>query len=129
MRFTPKSCPTRILIGQPVQGDLDIGIALRNRQEVGVHVYSGKSVLDPGSKTEQVESIHRILSPLAEGEVGTIRCIGLNVGVYLPSPPTTDGWLKSWFVSIGNMLQKSKCPSPLPQQFSCEYCPQFVQHV
>lgn len=90
VRFTPKSCPTRILIGQPVQEDLDIGIAVRNKQEVSVHVYSGKSVLDPGSKTEQVESVHRIFSPLAEGEVGTIRCIGLNVGHCLPSPLTTD---------------------------------------
>jgi hypothetical protein len=56
-----------------------VGAATRAGQEVLVAIYSGKSVLDPGVKTERIEAIATLLSPLAQEEVGTIRCIGLNV--------------------------------------------------
>lgn len=84
MRFVPKSQPSTILLGQPVDEELDVGVALKSGKEVLVHVFSGKSVLDAGSKTDQTESIERVLAPLAQEEVGTIRCIGLNV--YIPFP-------------------------------------------
>lgn len=83
VRFVPKSDFTRILIGQPVDEDLDVGVALRKGEKVDVEVFSGSSVLDPGIVTGLTETIHRILSPLAQTEVGTIRCVGLNVSVYL----------------------------------------------
>lgn len=79
MRFVPKSNPARVLIGQPSQHDMDIGLAVREGQDVAVNVFSGSSVLAPGTKTGDSEIIDRILSPLAQSEVGTIRCIGLNV--------------------------------------------------
>jgi len=41
-------------------------------------VYSGISVLSPGTSTGKKELIRTLLSPLAAEEVGTIRCIGLN---------------------------------------------------
>lgn len=44
-------------------------------------VFSGSSVLNPGSATDKVEVIDRVLSPLDTNEVGTIRCIGLNVSL------------------------------------------------
>ncbi|KAI8659025.1 hypothetical protein NCS55_01181600 [Fusarium keratoplasticum] len=78
VRFIPKSDPSSILIGEPSQEDLDIGLATRDGKDVAVHVFSGKSVLSPGSRTDRTESVERILSPLAQREVGTIRCIGLN---------------------------------------------------
>lgn len=56
-----------------------MGKALRDRKQVDVAVFSGTSVLQPGSDTGNVESIQRVLSPLAQNEIGTIRCIGLNV--------------------------------------------------
>ena len=52
---------------------------MRNGEDVKVRVFSGASVLDPGSQTDRVETIDKILSPLSAGEVGSIRCIGLNV--------------------------------------------------
>lgn len=58
---------------------MDVGAALRAGKEVLVDIFSGKSALSPGSKTGKTESIGRLLSPLAQEEVGTIRCIGLNV--------------------------------------------------
>ena len=86
VRFVPKSNPSSILIGQPVQEDLDVGVAVRNSYDVHVYVFSGHSILTPGKGTGKVEVIGRILSPLAENEVGTIRCIGLNVGLRLCNP-------------------------------------------
>lgn len=79
MRFVPKSNPSRILIGEPVDPHVDVGLALFRGQDVSVRPLSGLSVLSPGQKTGAVESIARVLSPLAQSEVGSIRCIGLNV--------------------------------------------------
>jgi hypothetical protein len=67
------------LIGQPISEDVDVGLALFNGDEVAIEVFSGNSVLDSGEKTGAKEIIERVLSPLAASEVGTVRCIGLNV--------------------------------------------------
>ncbi|KAF5532252.1 bifunctional 4-hydroxyphenylacetate degradation enzyme [Fusarium mexicanum] len=95
VRFTPRSNTSSILIGQPVKDEIDVGLALRNDTEVQVNVFSGNSVLNPGQSTGRVEIIHKIFSPLAANEVGTIRCIGLNykrhadeVSMELPPIPT-----------------------------------------
>ncbi|EEU37342.1 uncharacterized protein NECHADRAFT_86250 [Fusarium vanettenii 77-13-4] len=95
VRFVPKSDPSRILIGQPQQSGLDVGVATRRGENVSVDVFSGTSILSPGKETGVVEMIDRVLSPLAQDEVGTIRCIGLNykqhaaeVQMDIPSIPT-----------------------------------------
>lgn len=85
MRFVPRADASRILIGQPVRDDIDVGLAIRRQEPVQVEVFSGSTVLNPGSPTGQVEAVDRILSPLAQNEVGTIRCIGLNVSVLIDS--------------------------------------------
>ncbi len=79
VRFVPRGDKFAVFLGEPVDGELDVGIAVRNGDEVKVRVFSGTSVLEAGSVTDRVESIDRILSPLTMEEVGTIRCIGLNV--------------------------------------------------
>ena len=78
VRFVPKSDANAVLIGEPVDDSLDVGAAVRKGDEVKVQVYSGTSALATGSLTDRTEVIDRILSPLAQNEVGTIRCIGLN---------------------------------------------------
>ncbi|KAJ5579596.1 uncharacterized protein N7459_005581 [Penicillium hispanicum] len=78
VRFVPKSNPSKVLIGEPVDPSLDVGLALYQGKEVSVRPFSGSSVLDPGAVTSTTETIGRILSPLAQSEVGSIRCIGLN---------------------------------------------------
>jgi hypothetical protein len=80
-RFISKSSKN-ILIGQPVDKTVDVGAATLAGKDVEIEVYSGSSVLSPGSPTGKTEVIGKLLSPLAESEVGTIRCIGLNVGVF-----------------------------------------------
>jgi hypothetical protein len=79
VRFVPKSNPAKVLIGEPVDPKLDIGLAVYQGKEVSVRPFSGSSVLNPGAATGVTETIERILSPLAQTEVGSIRCIGLNV--------------------------------------------------
>ncbi|KAK8011268.1 hypothetical protein PG990_010233 [Apiospora arundinis] len=78
VRFAPKGKEGEVLIGQPVDSNVDVGKAVRHGEEVQVKVFSGDSALNPGSLTDRVETIARILSPLAPSEVGSIRCIGLN---------------------------------------------------
>lgn len=79
VRFVPKSNTSKVLIGEPVDPQLDVGLALYRGSDVLVHPFSGSSVLSPGQITNATETISRLLSPLAPSEVGTIRCIGLNV--------------------------------------------------
>jgi len=77
VRFIAKSTNS-IAIGKPTLQSLDVGAAILAGKSVSVETYSGSSVLSPGSPTGKTEEIGRLLSPLAENEVGTIRCIGLN---------------------------------------------------
>lgn len=74
----PKSDSSKILIGQPTDDDVDVGVALREGKEVTVDVFSGSSVLSPGQSSGQNAVVDRVLSPLTQVEAGTIRCIGLN---------------------------------------------------
>lgn len=79
VRFVPKSNPAKVLIGEPVDPQLDVGLAVYQGKEVAVRSFSGSSVLNPGQVTSTTETIDRILSPLSQSEVGSIRCVGLNV--------------------------------------------------
>lgn len=79
VRFVPASDSKTILIGEPVDTKLDVGLAIRKGDEVEVKVFSGKSALNTGSLSDKIEKIGKLLSPLSQEEVGTIRCIGLNV--------------------------------------------------
>lgn len=78
MRF--EAVDGRILCGEPLDADSDIGLASFAGQKIEVHVLSGASLLNlDTARTGEVAVVKRILSPLSQAEVGTIRCIGLNV--------------------------------------------------
>ncbi|CAG7920461.1 unnamed protein product [Penicillium olsonii] len=99
VRFVPKSNPSKVLIGEPVDPKLDVGLALYQGQDVAVRPFSGTSVLNPGQVTDATETISRILSPLAQSEIGTIRCIGLNYASHakemsLPIPDVPTLFMK-----------------------------------
>ena len=79
VRFVPKGDESKTLLGEPVDASVDVGAAVRKGEDVEVRVYSGDSVLNAGSPTGETAVVGRVLSPLARKEVGTIRCIGLNV--------------------------------------------------
>ncbi|KAK4165175.1 hypothetical protein QBC43DRAFT_369305 [Cladorrhinum sp. PSN259] len=78
VRFVPKDDPSKVLIGEPADSSLDVGLAVYQNKDVLVNLYSGTSVLSPGSPTGQTAVIGQILSPVTVTEAGTIRCIGLN---------------------------------------------------
>lgn len=77
VRFVSKSSK-EILIGQPVDTELDVGAAIIAGKEVKIDVYSGTSVLEPGTSSGTIKEIGKLLSPLAESELGIIKCIGSN---------------------------------------------------
>lgn len=71
--------------------EVDVGVAVREGKEVTVDVFSGNSVLSPGQASGQNEVVGQVLSPLTQNEVGTIRCIGLNVSTF-DRGDTVDSW-------------------------------------
>jgi hypothetical protein len=84
VRFIPKNTSTTSseeepLIGEPCDPNQDVGLASYNSEPIHVSTFTGTSILNPGERTGEKVQVGRILSPLSEGEVGTIRCIGLNV--------------------------------------------------
>jgi hypothetical protein len=101
-----------------VDPEQDVGLAVRKGERVEVRLFHGKSALDPGQLSDQVETVGRLLSPLSQEEVGTIRCIGLNVSELFRRG------VKTWVLmdtSIDNMQPKSKCPFQLNQHCSCRF--------
>ncbi|GAA6049564.1 hypothetical protein JCM3770_000850 [Rhodotorula araucariae] len=77
VRFLPTSGSTP-LIGEPTNPEQDVGLASFAGEPIEVETFSGTSVLNPGERTGKKETVKAVLSPLAQEEVGTIRCIGLN---------------------------------------------------
>jgi len=88
VRFIPQKGASPV-IGEPADKDIDVGLAVFQGKQVKVDVFSGESVLKPGNKTGKSEVVGELLSPLAAEEVGTIRCIGLNVSL-MSSPKTAE---------------------------------------
>jgi hypothetical protein len=80
----PRSNPQQILIGQPIDQSIDVGTALYKGEDVVVNIFSGSSMLQPGQNTGLSAVVERVLSPLESNEVGTIRCVGLNVSTRKP---------------------------------------------
>ncbi|WWC63708.1 uncharacterized protein I303_106313 [Kwoniella dejecticola CBS 10117] len=119
VRFIPKTSSTsQPLIGEPVDAQLDVGLASVEGKPIEVEVYSGHSVLNPGSKTGEKKEVGRILSPLGQHEVGTIRCIGLNYvkhakEVNQPIPTTPTVFMKP----STSLADPFPAPTVLPKAF------------
>lgn len=130
MRFAPKSDPTKTLLGQPRDSTIDVGLALRQKKEVVVDIFSGSSVLSPGESTGRQASISRLLSPLAQAEVGTIRCIGLNykqhaAEVNMDLPKTPSLFLKP-ATALGDPWP---APSILPRMTRLDDCGDYESEL
>lgn len=93
LRF--KDASGRTLVGEPVDPDLDVGLASFAGSAFTANVYNCTSILDLGAKpTGEVVEVKTVLCPLEAAEVGSIRCIGLNykkhaieAGLPLPKVP------------------------------------------
>lgn len=86
----PRSGPFKVLIGELVDPQLDVGLALYQGKEVSVRPLSGLSALNPGRVTGVTEIIERVLSPLAQSEVSSIRCLGLSVSTVIKDTEQRD---------------------------------------
>ncbi|KAI5918377.1 fumarylacetoacetate hydrolase [Camillea tinctor] len=104
-------------IGEPVDKTQDVGAALASSQDVEVRVFSGGSALDLSAEpTSKIRTIERLLPPLSQVEVGTIRCIGLNyrnhakeMNLTLPDHPTL-------FFKPATCLNAPNAPLLIPHQ-------------
>ncbi|KAJ4176993.1 hypothetical protein NW755_014109 [Fusarium falciforme] len=72
------STDDRELCGEPIDQDVDVGLAIAAGQSVEVRLLDRPSAVDESQFTGQTAFIKTLLSPLSTQEVTTIRCIGLN---------------------------------------------------
>ncbi|KAH6692256.1 hypothetical protein F5X68DRAFT_250458 [Plectosphaerella plurivora] len=108
----------RVLCGQPIDPDVDVGLALASGQPLEAQVLSGASALDDADFTGEVAIIQKLLSPISASEVGTIRCIGMNyrdhaAELNLPIPKVPEVFMKP-----SNCLHNPSDPVILPQSAS-----------
>ncbi|WWD09720.1 hypothetical protein V865_007848 [Kwoniella europaea PYCC6329] len=131
IRFIPKSSAhPGPLIGEPADPEIDVGIASYESKAIEVNVYSGRSVLNPGEKTGQIEIVDKLLSPLGQNEVGTIRCIGLNYvnhakEVNLPIPETPTLFMKP----SSALADPYPSPTIIPKSFVSDNAADFESEV
>ncbi|KAH9045368.1 fumarylacetoacetate hydrolase [Lactarius pseudohatsudake] len=69
---------SKIHIGQPIDPQLDVGLAVANTKRVLAHEILG-SPFDPAAQlTKNILSVKTLLSPLSREQIGLARCLGLN---------------------------------------------------
>ncbi|QKX60710.1 uncharacterized protein TRUGW13939_07856 [Talaromyces rugulosus] len=93
VRFVPKSDASKVFVGEPVDPKVDVGLALYEGKDVQVNRFSGSSILAPGEKTGNVESIKTVLSPLAQSEADLkinkqYTSHAAEMGLAIPELPT-----------------------------------------
>ncbi|KAG6856041.1 hypothetical protein H0H87_008145 [Tephrocybe sp. NHM501043] len=90
IRFVAKET-SRVHVGQPVQEDLDVGLAAYHGAPIKAFEIIG-SALDPAAQvTTKVLTVKSLLTPLSREEVKVVRCLGLNYSdhaeeAHLPKP-------------------------------------------
>ncbi|KAK1226686.1 hypothetical protein PQX77_010330 [Marasmius sp. AFHP31] len=69
---------SRVHIGEPVDRNLDVGLASHNGQTIKAYEIIG-SALDPAAQvTKNVLTVRTLLAPVSNEEVKYVRCLGLN---------------------------------------------------
>lgn len=69
---------SQIHIGQPIDSQLDVGLAVAANKLVLAHEILG-SPFDPAAQlTKNILSVKTLLSPLSREQIGPARCLGLN---------------------------------------------------
>lgn len=67
-------------VGEPIDAQLDVGLATFAGDEIKVNELAGASLLDLETQfTGNVLTVKTVLSPITEDETSSIRCVGLNV--------------------------------------------------
>ncbi|KAJ5183798.1 hypothetical protein N7492_001414 [Penicillium capsulatum] len=101
--------------GEPVDADVDVGLAIADKEDVPVRVVAGGSALNYDAEfTGEVKLMEELLSPVSPRDAGTVRCIGLNykehaaeMNLALPSTPTV-------FLKAATCIASASEPIVLP---------------
>ncbi|EXJ82175.1 hypothetical protein A1O1_08244 [Capronia coronata CBS 617.96] len=117
----------KIYAGEPVDAEIDVGLAVKEGKVVKARVLSSSSALDEGAKfTGQERPVKQILAVTAE-QVGSIRCIGVNyndhgaeLGYAVPPVPIV-------FIKPNSALNDPSAPIIIPNfvadaDFEVELC-------
>jgi len=67
-----------IHIGQPVDPNLDVGLAFHQKKPIRAHVIYGSALDSNAQVTDKVLTVKELLAPLARDEIKLVRCLGLN---------------------------------------------------
>ncbi|KAL9713039.1 hypothetical protein Ac2012v2_004280 [Leucoagaricus gongylophorus] len=68
----------RVHIGQPVNPNIDVGVAAANRQPIKAYEIIGSALDISAQVTNQVLTVDTLLSPLSNDQIKVVRCLGLN---------------------------------------------------
>ncbi|KAI0391635.1 hypothetical protein F5Y17DRAFT_439840 [Xylariaceae sp. FL0594] len=106
----------RTLAGEPVDGDVDVGLELAAGRPVSAKVLDGTSALDDEAKfTGAVATIKKLLSPISAQEIGTIRCIGMNYKDHVKEMGCTTPQVPEVFMKPSTCLLDPCEPIVLPK--------------
>lgn len=80
----------RVLRGEPIipSANFDLGTVTEDTK-LKARVISGEDIYDETGKTEvtdEVVTVKRLLGPLAQDDVGILRCVGLNYAKHSREP-------------------------------------------
>ncbi|KAJ3549838.1 hypothetical protein NM208_g279 [Fusarium decemcellulare] len=122
VRFISKD--GRELCGEPIDQNVDVGLAVATGQPVEVRLLDSPSAMDESQLTGQTAFIKTLLSPLSPQEVGTIRCIGLNfkdhaAELNCPLPSIPEVFTKP-STTITNPSSPITLPSSAPDMVDAE---------
>ncbi|KAJ5085759.1 hypothetical protein N7532_010530 [Penicillium argentinense] len=114
-----RSTDGKIYGGEPVDSEIDVGLAIANKEEILVKTVEGSSALNHTAQFNgEQKPITELLSPISQSEAGAIRCIGLNykehaaeMKLALPSTPTI-------FLKADTSLASAAAPITLPSNVS-----------
>ncbi|KAG9253008.1 uncharacterized protein F5Z01DRAFT_170823 [Emericellopsis atlantica] len=118
------STDDRQCCGEPVDENVDVGLAVASGQEVQVRLLDRPSAVDDSQFTGETATIKTLLSPLSATEVGTVRCIGLNfkdhaAELNCPLPTIPEVFLKP-STTITNPSAPIFLPSSAPDMVDAE---------
>ncbi|PVF93195.1 hypothetical protein CPB86DRAFT_877340 [Serendipita vermifera] len=79
VRFHAIGHGNKVFLGQPIDPNVDVGLALHAGKPVKVYEITGKNALDHNATlTKNVLTIQRLLTPLSREEIPFVRALGLN---------------------------------------------------
>jgi len=68
----------QVHIGQPVDGNLDVGLAAHHGKPIQAYEIIGSALDASAQVTSKILTVKTLLTPLSQEEIKVVRCLGLN---------------------------------------------------